>query len=108
MVWGPEETDRLTLYLGLGLGLGLLVADTSYAPRGILNIEKREGRMLGAAMQRGGCVREGEDTWVQGRTRASSVVAGSRGWTACRGVGWVRLWISGPAEDFSPCSFDSF
>lgn len=33
-----KTTNRHTLYLGLGLGLGLLVADTSYAPRGILNI----------------------------------------------------------------------
>lgn len=31
-------SDGPPAYLGLGLGLGLLVADTSYAPRGILNI----------------------------------------------------------------------
>lgn len=33
----PERTGP-PAYLGLGLGLGLLVADTSYAPRGILKI----------------------------------------------------------------------
>lgn len=44
-----RRIDRLILYLGLGLGLGLLVADTSYAPRGILDIEKRESRMSGCS-----------------------------------------------------------
>lgn len=35
------------------------------------------------------------------REHESLTVADSCGWPACRDVGWVRLWVSGPTEDFS-------
>lgn len=73
MVWGftgkPEDQPA---YLGLGLGLGLLVADTSYAPRGMLNIESRARVEMGDGGMWVGCVSQGEDTWAQGRNTSLS------------------------------------
>lgn len=94
---GAEKSEP-SAYLGLGLGLGLLVADTSYAPRGILNIVEGSGRVVQQCnVLFDVCVPQGEDTWVQGAGRIKNTSLKQR--TAVGGVpraGMLGgLWLCG-------------